>query len=246
MNIFSNASLDLLDIYQILIASITLIYFSYEKIKKDGWDKVYVFFNSNILNFIRWGKEQSVLLLLEKIRVYIFYICITSFVLLFIVTKFPMLNFFSDIIVYTLIFCIFSIISFSSILNFKEESIKLLKTISIGIAIFIGIYTIGILANTHETVEYIRIISDNKVNLSLNELYIASFTALILASITISFFTYIMYWCIIGFIPTSLFLFVFLLVKSSHFLDNLTKIKAVGTILIFLNIIGFILNGMYN
>jgi len=246
MSIFNNASLDWLDIYQILILSITLIYFSYEKIEKDGWDKVYIFFNSNIFNFIRWGKEQSVLLLLEKIRIYIFYIFIISFVLLFLVAKLPILNFFTDIIVYTLMFCLFSIMSFSSILNFKEESIKLLKTISIGIVIFITIFSISILFNTHEMIEYIRITSDNKMNLSINELYIAIFTALILASLTIGFFTYIMYWCIMGFIPTSLFLFVFILVKSAYFLDNLTKIKAVGTILVFLNIIGFILNGMYN
>ena len=95
-------------------------------------------------------------------------------------------------------------------------------------------------------IENIRIFSDNKINLSMNELHIAIFTALILASLTIVFFTYIMYWCIMGFIPTILFLFVFILVKSAYFLDSLTKIKAVGTILVFLNIIGFILNGMYN
>lgn len=58
MNIFSNASLDWLDFYQILIGGITLIYFGYDKIKEDGWGKVYVFLNSSIFNFIGWEKNK--------------------------------------------------------------------------------------------------------------------------------------------------------------------------------------------
>lgn len=246
MNILNNASLDWLDFYQILIGSITLIYFGYDKIKKDGWEKVYVFLNSSIFNFIGWGKEQSVLSLLEKIRIYIIFMGIVSFILILIIAQFPILNFLSDIVIYILMFSVFSVMSFSSILNFKEESIKILKSISIGALIFIGMLSLGILLNTHETIEYIRVISNDRVNLSLTELYIANFTALILAAITTSFFIYIMYWCMMGFIPTFLLIFVFLIVKSAYLLDSFTKVKRVGTILILLNIIGLIINGMYN
>jgi hypothetical protein len=246
MNIFGNTNLDWLDFYQILIGSITFIYFEYDKIKKDGWEKVYIFFNSNIFNFIRWGREQSVLLLLEKIRVSIIYIFIVSFILIVIIAKFPILNFLSDIILYTLMFSMFSIMSFSSILNFKKESIKLLKGIFIVALIFIAMFSIVILFNTPNVIEYIRVISDNRVNLSVNELYLAYFMALLFATVTVSFMTYIMYWCFMGFIPTVLLLFVFLVVKSAYLLDSVTKVKGVGSILIFLNIIGLILNGMYN
>lgn len=171
---------------------------------------------------------------------------IGSFILILIIAQFPILNFLSDIVIYILMFSVFSVMSFSSILNFKEESIKILKLISIGALIFIGMLSLGILLNTHETIEYIRVISNDRVNLSLTELYIANFTALILAAITTSFFIYIMYWCMMGFIPTFLLIFVFLIVKSAYLLDSFTKVKGVGTILILLNIIGLIINGMYN
>lgn len=246
MNSISNINLNWLDIYQIFIGSITLIYFSYDKIKQEGWDKVYIFFNSNMINFIKWGKEQSVLFLLEKIRVYIFYMFLFSFAFLIIVVKISILNFLTDIFLYILLFCMFSLISFSSILNFKEESIKLLKFIFIGVMIFIAIFSMAIYLNTPNVIEYIKVISDNKINLSVNELYIINFIALLLVSLAVSFFTYVMYWCLMGVIPTSLLLFIFLVVKSAYFLDSLTKIKRVGTILVFLNIIGLILNGMYN
>ncbi|MFY4822099.1 hypothetical protein ACOTVO_04950 [Aliarcobacter butzleri] len=112
--------------------------------------------------------------------------------------------------------------------------------------IFIAIFSMAIYLNTPNVIEYIKVISDNKINLSVNELYIINFIALLLVSLAVSFFTYVMYWCLMGVIPTSLLLFIFLVVKSAYFLDSLTKIKRVGTILVFLNIIGLILNGMYN
>ena len=245
MSIVDNLGFNWLTIYQFLIGCTTLIYFSFDKLKNDGWDKAYLFFNSNLLNFIKWGKEQNILLLMNKIRIYVFYIFFISLAFLFLIGQFPILMFLSNIIVYIFTFSFFTIFSFYSILRFKEESIWLLKTLLIIISIFTILMSLGIYSNGKETLSILKELSQNQFHISLDQFYLISFTALISSSILLFIFIYILYWCLIGFIPTVIFLFLFTLTKSSYIIEKIISFKKIATLLVILNIIGLFLSLFY-
>ncbi len=140
----------------------------------------------------------------------------------------------------------FALMSFYSILNFKQESIKLLKWISALVIVFIIIFLPTIYFDSENVIEYIKVITNSQINLSANELYVISFILLAILLVAGGFLSFIIYWSLMGFIPTLILIFIFIVVKSAYFFDRLTKVRRIGTLLIFINIIGLIMNAILN
>lgn len=231
MENINNFNFSWFGVYSFVLAVITLIYFSIEKLEKEGWDKVFKFFNSNLWNFINWGKEQDVLDLMVKIREHIFYIFLISFLSLIIISSISWLSFLSDIVILILGFSFLATISFSSILDFKKQSIQLLKVMFSCALICVLIFLILTLFNENN----IPIISETII--SKNEFYIVALCVFFICCILFSICLYIIYWIAMGFIPTTIFIIVFLITKSSYFLEKIFTTKKVATIIIILNII---------
>lgn len=78
-NFLGSFEFTFLGVYYFFIGIIFSIFFGYEKLKKEGWDKVHVFLKESAINYVRWGKNQEVLLLFKKIQQYLFFGLIIDF-----------------------------------------------------------------------------------------------------------------------------------------------------------------------
>lgn len=120
---------------------------------------------------------------------------------------------------------------------------SIIKGLSIAVAIFIALASLVVILNAPYVYSQIHQLGIN--NITIEQLYLISFLSLFIASFTMGFLFFIMYWFLLGIIPTIIFLLIVLITKSSYLIEKIISIKKVATLFIILNAILVFLTSFY-
>ncbi|MCV6608711.1 MAG: hypothetical protein OIF32_10890, partial [Campylobacterales bacterium] len=206
-------------LYFFLSSLITLLVFSYESLKRDGWENAYIFLNKSFLNFIKWGKNKDFVVLSETLLNLFYKVLFVSFLLFIVVSSINILNFLFTPIILIVGFSIYAISSYKWVFKHKQELKKFLNSVRMPLLPIILFIFFMIL---------IPYMQEDFINCHL-ECLEGKLIKLIVFSLILGLFflfgAYAVMWGIFGLIPTVIIIFFFFLTKSSIVIEKIMGIK---------------------
>lgn len=211
----------LLVFYIIVSGLVHYFVFNYKDLKSAGWEKAYDYFDIGIINFVKWHKNKSVIDSSHKVNTFISYLFFVILFLLVIMHSVFKLDFLNNILILILGFCLFSMVSFNWVFNYKEESKKYFNSMKKILFVFFGIMSLMILFGAPDMIEALNQITDKDNSHLLKEIYLIGFSTIIILGVSTYFGFYIILWILLGSLPTLILLILYLLTKLAHFFDYL-------------------------